>query len=96
MLEQDFGNIPQDFLLLGGVHATPALALETGARGSHGAVHIAGLAVRDGGQQIAGRWIDDVDCAAVLRVFPAAVDEQLAWVQLLFDFFGCGHDDLRF
>ena len=92
-LQQDFGDIPEDFFLLGGVHAAPAFALETGARGGHGAVHIACRAVRDGGEQFSGGRIDDVDGAAVLRVFPAAIDEQLAWVQLWFDLFGCSHSD---
>src|SRR5580658_1433196 len=73
-------------------NAAPGLALETGARGGHCAVHVAGLAVGHGGQQFAGRGVDDIDSPAVLRVFAAAVDEQLAWVEELFDFLSCGHD----
>ena len=75
MLEQDFGDVPEDFFLLGGVHAAPGLALETGARGSHGAVDVAGCAIRDGGQEVTRGWVDDVDYAATLRVFAPAVDE---------------------
>jgi hypothetical protein len=57
----------------------------TGARAGHGAIHIAALAIGNGGQQLACGRVDDVDRAALLRLFPAAIDEQLAGVQLWFD-----------
>jgi len=60
---------------LGWVHAAPALALETGARGGHGAIHVAALAIGNSGEQFAGGRVHDVDRAALLRVLPAAIDE---------------------
>ena len=75
MLQQDLGNVPKDFFLFGRVHAAPAFALETGARGGYGAVYIARGTVGNGGEQFSGCGVDDVDRATVLRIFPPAVDE---------------------